>query len=95
MDYNQSGTPSGIEWRYTAKKVRVGPFDATIVFPPLLFFAFNIAWWTLGIAVGVTLAMWLVEVFMRRPLRIVLRALRSNLAGNTRYAVPWWKKTRL
>lgn len=91
---SSNGTPSGIDWRYTAMKVRVGPFDALIVFPPLLFFALNIAWWTFGIAIGVIVAMWLIEIFLRMPLKIVYRSARSKLAGNTRYVVPWWKKNR-
>lgn len=88
-----NGPPSGIEWRYTAMKVRVGPFDALIVFPPFLFFAMNIAWWTFSVSVGVIVVMWMVEIFLRMPLVVVWRTLRSNLAGSIRYVVPWWKKS--
>lgn len=92
---SSNGTPSGIDWRYTSMKVRIGPFDALIVFPPLLFFAMNIAWWTFMIAAGVIVVMWLIEIFLRMPLNIVYRSFRSNLAGNIRYVVPWWKKNNL
>lgn len=89
-----NGTPSGIDWRYTAMKVRVGPFDVVIVFPPLLFFAMNIAWWTFSVAMGVIVAMWLIEIFLRMPLNIVFKSFRSTMAGNIRYVVPWWKKNK-
>ena len=89
-----SGTPSGIDWRYTALKVRVGPFDAVIVFPPLIFFAMNIAWWTFFLAVAVIVSMWLIEIFLKMPLDIVWKTFRSGMAGNIRFVVPWWKKNR-
>ena len=93
MSFSQ-GTPSSIDWRYTAMKVRVGPFDAMVVFPPLIIFAMSISWWTFGFAVLVIVVMYMAEVFMRMPLKIVLRSMRSSLAGDIRMVVPWWKKNK-
>lgn len=93
---SSSDIPStGINWRYTSMKVRIGPFDALIVFPPLMFFAMKIAWWTFTVAAVVIISMWMIEIFLRMPLKIVYRSLRSKLAGSIRYVVPWWKKNKL
>ncbi len=92
---NIQGTPSGIDWRYTAMKVRIGPFDAMIVFPPLLLFAAKISWFTFIFATCIILAMWLIEIFLRMPLPIVYRTFRSYMAGPIRQVVPWWKKKNL
>jgi hypothetical protein len=43
-------TASNIQWRYTALKVRVGPFDALVVMPPLLLFLMHVRTWTLILA---------------------------------------------
>lgn len=82
----------GILWKYTAMKARLGPFDAFLVFPPLLLFMMNIAWWTFIIMVVVIVTMWLIEIFLSMPMNVALRAFRSAIAGSKRPAVPWWKK---
>lgn len=76
-------------------KPRLGPFDAYLVFPPLLFFALNIKWWTFGLMIGVILTMWLVEIFLSMPMNVALRSIRCFMAGSIRTAVPWWKRTKL
>lgn len=88
-------TPSGIDWKYTSMKVRIGPFDAVIVFPPLLIFALKISYFTLGIAISVIICLWMIEIFLKKPIKIVYKSFRSSLAGNTRAVVAWRKKHRL
>jgi len=53
-----ANTPSGIEWRYTAKKVRMGTFDAQAVVPPMLLFFMKIKMWTFAIFVLTVVVMW-------------------------------------
>lgn len=91
----EQNTPSGIDWRYTAKKVRLGPFDAFVVGPPLGLFAANIEIWTLLLAMFIIVLMWIVEMFFRMPLPIALRSLRAFLAGPRRPAVSWRRVRRL
>ena len=86
---------SGINWRYTAMKPRIGPFDAYLVFPPLFVFALHIKWWTFFVMVTTILVMWLVEIFLSMPMNVALRTIRSGIAGSIRPAIPWWKKTKL
>lgn len=86
---------SEIEWRYTARRVRVGPFDAAVVLPPLLLFAMHIRYWTLGLAILTIIVLYVVELFFHMPLPVALRSLRSFLAGRRRYSVPWWKTKSL
>ena len=88
-------TNSGIQWRFTACKVRIGPFDAMIVLPPLLLFAMHIKLWTAILLAVVIITMWTIELFFHMPLGIALRAARSFIAGKKRPAVPWWKEQRL
>jgi hypothetical protein len=88
-------TPSGIDWRYTANKVRIGPFDAYIVLPPLLLFLLHIQWWTFFLMLGAITLMWTIELFFSVPLSIALRSIRRLAAGNKRPIVPWWKVNRL
>lgn len=86
---------SGIDWHYTAKKPRLGPFDSYLVFPPLMVFALHVRWSTFFVMVTVIVVLWLVEIFLSMPLGVALRMMRSKVAGNMRPAVPWWKKTEL
>lgn len=88
-------TPSGMQWRYSAMKVRLGPFDATVVAPPLLLFLMHIKIWTFVIAVTVAIAMWIVELYFHMPLGVVRRSIRSFIAGDKRTAIPWWKQNHL
>lgn len=90
-----SETLSGIDWRYSAMKPRMGPFDALLVFPPLFAFALHITWITFFVMVMVILIMWLVEIFLSMPMNVALRTLRTKIAGDIRPAIPWWKKSRL
>ena len=92
---NDDNTPSGIEWRYTAKKVRLGPFDSYVVVPPLVLFAMHIKLWTLLLAIGTVIVMWILELFFRLPLPEAVRVLRSKIAGNHRPSTPWWHMRRL
>lgn len=85
---------SGINWRYTGMKARLGPFDAFLVFPPMLFYAIHIKWWTFFLMLFVIVAMWMIEIFLGMPLNVALRTLRSKLAGDIRPSVPWWKKNK-
>jgi intracellular multiplication protein IcmT len=84
-----------IQWRYSAMKVRIGPFDALVVVPPLLLFLMHIRWWTFSLAIGITVIMWIVELYLHMPLGVVYRSLRSSFAGSRRSVVPWWKQKRL
>lgn len=86
---------SGINWRYTAYKARLGPFDANLVFPPIIIFALHISWFTFILMILVIIVMYMVEIFMSMPLRIALRSLRNSAAGSLRTAIPWWKKMSL
>jgi site-specific recombinase len=86
---------SDIEWRYTARRVRVGPFDAAVVLPPLLLFAMRIRWWTFFLAIFTIMVLYVIELFFQLPLPVALRSIRSYLAGRRRYAVPWWKMKSL
>lgn len=86
---------SGIDWRYTAMKPRLGPFDSYLVFPPLLFFALHLRWWTFFVMIGTIVSLWLIEIFLSMPLGVALRTFRSFIAGSSRPAIPWWKKTKL
>lgn len=88
-------TSSGIQWRFTAYKVRIGPFDAMVVLPPLLLFAMHIKVWTAAILAIVIVTMWVIELFFHMPLGVALRAGRSFIAGKRRSAVPWWRERRL
>lgn len=90
-----NNTPSGIEWRYTAKKVRLGPFDSYVVVPPLILFAMHIKFWTFMLAVVAVSVMWVLELFFRLPLPEAIRVVRSSIAGERRAATPWWKIRRL
>lgn len=90
-----ANTPSGIEWRYTAKKVRVGAFDANAVVPPMILFAMKIKLWTFGIAAVTIIVMWALEIFFRMPLPEAFRSFRRIAAGSTRNSVPWWELRRL
>lgn len=88
-------TLSEIEWRYTAKKVRLGPFDATVVVPPFMLFSMHIAWWTFSLMLCAIVVLWVIELFFHMPLKIAARSLRATLAGSARRAVPWWKANSL
>lgn len=88
-------TPSGIEWRYTAKKVRIGAFDANAIVPPLLLFAMHIKWWTFVLALIVVFSMWILELFFRLPMKEAMRTGRRILAGKHRPVTPWWEERRL
>ena len=88
-------TPSGIEWRYTAKKVRLGPFDSYVVVPPMILFAMHIKLWTFMFALIAVATMWVLELFFRLPLPEAIRVARSKIAGDRRPALPWWKVRRL
>lgn len=92
---NRAENISGIDWRYTAYKPRLGPFDAYLVFPPILLFAIHVRWSTFFLMLLVIVSMWLVEIFLSMPLKIALRSLRNQMAGSIRPAIPWWKKLRL
>lgn len=91
----QTNTPSGIDWRYTAKKVRVGAFDANAVVPPLILFAMHIKLWTFILAVAVVVGMWILELFFRLPMKEAMRSGRRILAGERRSVTPWWQVRRL
>ncbi len=91
----EQNTPSGIDWRYTARKVRLGPFDSYVVFPPLIIFALKIGWFTFFIMLGTIAVMWVVEIFLHMPLGTFLRMIRRFVAGSRRSAVPWWRQKRL
>ena len=84
-----------IDWRFTANKVRVGPFDAYVVLPPLLMFLMHARYWSLTIAVVAVCTMWFVEVFLHMPLSVALRTLRRMACGQRRPVVPWWKTPSL
>jgi hypothetical protein len=84
-------TPSGIEWRFTANKVRLGPFDAFVVIPPLVLFLMYIKFWTFMLALFVICVMWQIEVFLQMPLGVAARTLRRLTTGRRRSVVPWWK----
>jgi len=86
---------TGIQWHYTALKVRLGPFDAMVVLPPLLLFAMHIRVWTLILLAITIVTMWIIELFFHMPLGVALRALRSFIAGRRRSAIPWWKENKL
>lgn len=88
-------TRSGIKWRFTAYKVRIGPFDAMVVLPPLLLFCMHIKTWTAILLAIVVVTMWVIELFFHMPLVVALRALRSFVAGKRRSAVPWWRENSL
>lgn len=88
-------TNSEIQWRYSAMKVRLGPFDAMVVMPPLVLFFMHIRIWTLVLAIVVIFMMWVIELFLQMPKSVVWRSIRSFLAGNKRSIVPWWKETKL
>lgn len=88
-------TASEIEWRYTAKKVRLGPFDASIVTPPFLLFSLHIAWWTFAMMVSAIAILWIIEITLHMPLNVALRSARSFVAGSLRSTVPWWKNNSL
>jgi hypothetical protein len=90
-----ANTPSGIEWRYTAKRVRLGSFDASAVVPPLILFAMKIKMWTFMLLIVTVIVMWILEVFFRLPFGEALRSLRRIVAGNRRNAVPWWEQRKL
>lgn len=92
---NYTNTPSGIEWRYTAKKVRLGPFDANAVVPPLILFAMNIKLWTFILAMVTILALWVLEIFFRMPMGDAVRSLRRIVAGARRSVTPWWQQKHL
>lgn len=87
-------TPSGIEWRYTAKKVRIGPFDANAIVPPFILFMMNIKLWTFGLALATVAIMWVLEVFFRMPASEAIRSGRRFVAGQRRNAVPWNEQRR-
>jgi hypothetical protein len=86
---------TGIQWHYTALKVRLGPFDAMVVLPPLLLFAMHIRMWTAMLLCFTIITMWIIELFFHMPLEVALRAFRSFIAGRHRSAVPWWKENKL
>lgn len=86
---------SGIQWRFTAHKVRILGFDAMVVMPPLVLFAMHIRVWTAIVLAVVVLGMWMVELFFQMPLSVARRSLRSFVAGRHRPVVPWWKERRL
>ena len=86
---------SGINWRFTAYKVRLGPFDAMVILPPLLLFVMHIRWWTAILLALVLATMYLIELFFDMPLSVALRKCRSFIAGRSRPAIPWWKQRKL
>ncbi len=94
MSYSNN-TPSGIEWRYTAKKVRLGPFDAMAVVPPMILFFMNIEIWTFVLAIATIIALWILEIFFRMPMSEARRSFRRMIAGERRSVVPWWQNRRL
>lgn len=86
---------TGIQWRFTAYKVRIGPFDAMVVLPPLLLFAMHIHVWTAIVLGIVVVGMWVVEIFFHMPLSVAIRSIRAFVAGRRRPAVPWWRERSL
>src|SRR5512147_1210349 len=79
------------DWRYTTRKVRVGPFDAMVVIPFFLMFIGYAKPWTFGLLICVVALLWMIELFLSMPIMVVLRTVRCFVAGRRRSAVPWWK----
>ena len=86
---------SGINWRYTAMKPRIGPFDAYLTIPPFLLFVGHIRWWTFYIMLVMIVSLWMIEIFLDMPIFVALRTLRSRAAGPIRSTTPQWKKNSL
>lgn len=81
-------------WRNTGRRVRLGPMDATIVFP-LLFALVHPSWWKFWLLLVVALFMLVSEIKYGISPLVALRALRSFLAGRRSAAVAWWKVNRI
>jgi intracellular multiplication protein IcmT len=80
-------------WRNTAQPVRVFMLDARALFP-LLCFVVYWSWFTFYVAVIGVLFFSLIS-FLGMTLPSMWRLMRRLLVGNTRTAVPAWKRRRL
>ena len=75
-------------WRDSARSSRLWIFNSSTTFP-LVFWLFNIQWWTFILAISVMVFFLLLEHYQFTP-PIFFRFIRSLLAGKRRIARPWW-----
>lgn len=79
-------------WRDTGLVIRIGPFDAKLVFF-LGLWLFHWRWWTFEVAVGGVVFFAVIEWF-GLTLPAAFRTCRRFISGNIRPAVPNWNKRR-
>lgn len=87
--------PTGIEWRFAAKRPKFLFLDAAVAVPFFMIAVLHstVITWTLFTLV--CLGLWVCEHFLKMPFADVYRSVRRILAGSRRPAVPWWKQNKL
>ena len=78
----------GASWRDTARAPMLGPVNAIVFFPMMLFLVFA-RWATFVFLLIVIAALMVLDFYGFNP-SIFTRYLRSAIAGRRRQATPWW-----
>lgn len=78
-------------WRDTALPVRLWVFDA-VGFVPFLAVLFRPAWSTFFVALAASVFLLLMSHLLGYSVTVMLRRLRSRIAGPVKAGVAWWHR---
>ncbi|MEC8882543.1 MAG: IcmT/TraK family protein [Pseudomonadota bacterium] len=75
-------------WRDTARQPRLWIFNCRAL-PPIVVALFHIKVWTICFAILCTVALQVLEYY-GFTVPVFIRYVKSKLAGQRRFATPWW-----